>query len=374
MVTRQLRRRAFSVIELLTVLLIVAIVLAIVVPSLAAIRRSSRSVETRTLMTLLSNACVQFETDNRRLPGYFSAADLGHSENEIRGFTTMQNVMLDLAGGLVQSASATPIPGVVTGIGPRNGAANQIAVNVDLIGAGSGGRSYFNVASKFFARQDGSAVGQRFGAPANATIPELVDSHGTPILMWMQDPAFTAPIEGPSDFARVNADGGSARYYWAQNSAFLNSDGTPLRVGRLGRSQATESLLGRHARMDAVPPETRPTDAFLISLRGFLGRPGSALDPTRSVTLIEPAEARGRFVIHSAGSNGIFLARAAAADPIGGDIVGAKLTSRVGSLDNVLSYGLNYRLPNNDLQVDDANQPSTRDVLDNFDDIVVPGT
>ena len=100
----QRARRAFSIIELLVVIAIVAILLAIILPAIAGVRRAARGSDTQTLLTEIAQAAARYELDKRVAPGYFTARDMGSPDNADRGFSAMQNIMLSLAGGVVDAA------------------------------------------------------------------------------------------------------------------------------------------------------------------------------------------------------------------------------------------------------------------------------
>ncbi|MEL7485492.1 MAG: prepilin-type N-terminal cleavage/methylation domain-containing protein, partial [Planctomycetota bacterium] len=91
-------RRAFSLIELLVVITIIAIVIAITVPAIGAARDLARGTATQSQIQALATAVGSFQTDNERVPGYFNAAQMSDNDD---GFTSMQNVILDLAGGTI---------------------------------------------------------------------------------------------------------------------------------------------------------------------------------------------------------------------------------------------------------------------------------
>ena len=275
-------RRAFSLVEMMVVLLILGVVLAIIVPSLGAARNAARKAATNALMNQLATASAAFQMDERRMPGYFSARDMGHTENETRGFSAMNNVLADLSGGLTTDNALNPLT-----VGPRAGAANEISIAPGLIGSsrqinGVTNKAYFQPDPKFFGVVTGKAT-----AGANSDhqeLPDLFDSWGTPILAWQQD-------EMPNttgDFA-TRSSNNPAKFYWMQNSVFLKS----TNLGKFTIDQASQSLIGDGAGGAAT------------SLQAVLGTPAFT-DPTNNAV---PADGRAKLIFQSAGYNSTYCGR-----------------------------------------------------------------
>lgn len=318
----------FSLIELLTVMVIIALVVAIVIPTLGRARDSARSTSTQSFVQRFVQAAEQFQQDHRRLPGYFTMREMGAAQNVTRGFSAIQNMLLDLSGGVV-TTGGTP------GVGPLNNPASQIRVNRDLIGVPSASnKAYFTPSAKNLAFLSVS-TGERVGVPEHEQVPELVDDYGMALIAWVQDDAGQASVRRPEDFVAEDSRTPS-RFYWAANAAILSAPAT----GRLKIDMAAQSLIGR-------------SDANgLRSLRGLLGNPAYPVDANVPVDQILPSAARGPLVVMSAGRNGVFLGR---------EERGAK--SAAGPLD----YGLNFKTRQG------AVLNPRVDVLTDFDDIVVAG-
>lgn len=271
--------RAFSLVEMMVVLLILAVVLAIVVPALSAARNTARKAATNAMLNQLGTSCAQFQMDERRLPGYFTARDMGATENATRGFSAMNNIIADLSGGVVENDTTT----TTIQVGPRAGA-TQIYIDTGLIGSsrqikGVTNKAYFQPDPKFFG-----VVNGKEGEGENPMLPDLFDSWGTPILAWQQDDVPNTT----GNFSSLDA-GTAAKFYWVQNSAFLRA----TLLGKFTINQSTDSWLG----------STAPNR--VASLRGVLGTPNFA-DPS-DPTL--PAAARAPIVFQSAGYNSVYCGR-----------------------------------------------------------------
>lgn len=308
--------RAFSLVELLVVLTIISIVIGVLIPSLRAARNSARASASQSVIRDVSSAAQRFKIDNKRDPGYFSATDMGSAANVTSGFSGMQNVILDLAGGVTTASGGA----ILTSVGPIN--TGQVNVDVGLIGATNNApTSAANIASvggyyipdrKYFEVVKGrySNGGEQFNpeslptSAGNARMPDLVDAFGQPILAWVADPRKT-----PRFVAR-DSSAEPARFYWNSNSTYLRSSS----LGREGRPQvfidmATPgSLIGSAGLGAATPPAHAVSGTGEFgSLASLLGNPAFA-EPGASPA--DPARAilpRGTLTFHSAGRDGIYL-------------------------------------------------------------------
>jgi prepilin-type N-terminal cleavage/methylation domain-containing protein len=280
-------RRAFTLIEMLVVLLILTVVISIVVPALKHFRDAARKSATVQLMSSLSTAVSQFKMSQNRLPGYFSPRDMGSAMNNSNAFSGMENLMLDLAGGVTTDPTVSgsdpcdPAQFSVIAVGPTD---TKVNVDIPRIGAAEGApkgqvsRGYFKPDPKYFVRQ--CKIDQRDGVTgsndARLAMPVIVDAWGQPILAWVQD-------DVPPGAPLVNADSSTrARFYLSSNACFAKAK----TLGKLAQNQ------------------TDPTTGSLLfgansdnSVAGIVGNPAFA------------NQARGPIVFHSAGSNGIYIGR-----------------------------------------------------------------
>lgn len=306
---RRLFRRGFSLVELLTVIGILAIVMAIIIPAMNSSRRTAKMADSRNTLASLQQACSTFNNDNRRDPGYFSPKEMGAASNAMRGFDSMSNLMLDLMGGVVAPNAANAItvgPGAAAGSG-------QVKVDLAAFGStklstsGATVKNYFVPDPKrmIAQTQPGSRLGDGLGAatiaipPANPnTMPSLVDAFGQPILAWQQanpNAANFALLAAPA----TSSPAADAQFYWNQNAAFLDAGVTKL--GRIAESQRygdNGSLLGSD---NTVVNKER-------TMTALLGNPAAA-DPSAPAATPRPLSPRGTIVFHSAGPDGVFIGR-----------------------------------------------------------------
>jgi prepilin-type N-terminal cleavage/methylation domain-containing protein len=282
----------FSLVEMLTVIGILAIVLAIIIPALGSVRASARKASTSSLLADVANACNAFQIDQRRIPGYFDQTKMGATTNDQagQGFTNMENIVLDLAGGIIGSSLTQGFE-----VGPGTAAADKIRVDPTLIGAttasasGAASKGYFKPDAKFFQPQVGP--GQRAGM-TNINMPMLIDGFGQPVIAWLQNATANAssPFEAISSTPAADA---RARFFWNANAGVLAA----TRLGKQGENQTTKSLLG------TVAPEADRR----ATMQALLGNP---VFPSKA-SAGTPGSARAPIMLHSAGNSGVFLSREA---------------------------------------------------------------
>lgn len=333
-----LARRAFSLIELLVVITIIAVVIAITVPALSGARELARKAATESTVNSLVQAAAQFRTDEQRSPGFFSPEEMGDNENLTRGLSQMQNMMLELIGGPVESAGLNPdLPRV----GPTRN--SQIYVDPATVNVGENAKGYFTPDSQDFKLAEGvEAIAD------HKKLPEIHDAWGTPILAWVENDIGTVMNDSSTitDFALVNSGQANnpARYYWAQNSAALSS----AALGKRQADQANESLVG-----------SALTDGEKVThLAALLGSPNSSVRSDAAVASILPSVGRGPVVFHSAGSDRVFVS---AKDKGYGRLAGQFIFGRNLTPGNNVASG-QYPRP-------DGTQGSI-DIVEGFDDIV----
>lgn len=330
--TARFARKAFSLIELLVVITIIAVVIAITVPALAGARELARKSATQGTVNSLVQAVAQFTTDEQRAPGYFSPEEMGDRENTTRGFSSMQNIMLELIGGPVESA------GLATNnlrVGPTRNA--QIDVDPALINVGANSKGYYTPGARDYTTIEGAT-----SIADHKRLPEVLDAWGMPILAWVQNDLGSIMNDSSvlSDFAQIQTGEAAnpARFYWAQNAAALNSASLSQRQ----IDQAAGSLLGAAAAGD------RPRH-----LAAFLGSPNSSVKSDQNVSNILPRVGRGAVVFQSAGPDRVYL---------------SNKDKGYRTLAGLFTFGRNLT-PGNLVSQDPYDNGSI-DIIDGFDDIV----
>lgn len=342
-------RRAFSLVELVVVIGIIVLIISIVLPALAGARNAAKVEASRSLVNQFTNAVASFKQDKSRLPGFFSVRDMGDTQNATIGLSTMQNAMLDLAGGI--TAQPANQADKIYAVSPTG--ANSVNVSLDLIGAG--GKSYFPVLGKnFYKKQDGSEGGERISSDDIKQIPEVVDAWGQPILLWVADTTVAGPIQSISDNnnnalvrAASTAAAGTppARFYWNSNAAFLKTLGAsnPPYVGTQRKQQNAQSWIS----------EDHPNHIKNLSV--LLGSPTGPVGITRPYDQILPSTQRGDYIVQSAGKNFIYM--------------GMNENTKGFAANNTLFYGAGFKDPSGGSRTDSNGKPTSVDIMAQSDDI-----
>ncbi len=349
----QRRAGAFSLIEVLVVLFIIALVIALVVPALQGARDVARRGETEAVMNEFAAASEQFRQDRGQLPGIFSPTEMGSQENaDTYGYTALENALLDLCGGVVNTTSPNSAE---FNFGPSAAAWTQNTqlgryVNPSLIGADvPDNPKYFIPRGKYW--QTMSRPDQQFatGAGLNgADIPDLVDAWGNPLLLWVEDESGPRKIQTLDDFARMSQNGTNyARFYWASNAGYLKA----TEFGRRGKNQFTDSLLG-----ESVNAQYRQR-----TMAAVLGSPDFPVGDVDTVAMNQliPSAARGGMFLMSAGPDGLHM---------GAKDRGAKATA---ATDAGLYYGMHLKSVGDTRHQEDG-RPVTLDRVKEFDDLTLP--
>lgn len=373
-------RRAFTLTELIVVVLIIALLVGILLPTLAGVRNSARKAASSVLLSEVANAATMFQTDTRRLPGYFSASDMGQADNTLEmggGFTSSENALIELAGGIVENKVAGNDPDATNSfvdVGPGGVAVTDLVrIDNNLVGAGKGRNSYLRLPPASEGDSQLVVVGGQFGdeiddpaARGRTDMVDLVDSFGTPIVIFTRNEAASAnPL---ADFAArvapINPTSGpGAQFYWASNAGYLNSPGfAPSPEEHSGNEpfeiwqQWPEDLGGvsNHSMGSILAADNTDTN-LALSLEGILGSQAlPSSDPSEvDGAFAGPAAARGGFIAISAGPDKIYFARRE--DP------GYEATANSGSASEIVTYGL----------MTDGQPDLTANEVGEFDDIVV---
>jgi len=349
--------RGFSLIELLTVILIIFVVLALVIPALDGARNVARTAATQSVMKGFGNAVDQFRQDHAEaVPGIYSPERMGDPENADRyGFTAMENVLLDLAGGVQSFASNPPEPW--EDFGPDAAAhADELYVNPDLIGAQiDSNPGYWTPPERFTEIQErGPSPSQQFSTETDdAEIIDVIDAWGNPMMLWVDNPLGPQEIDEIESFAEIDNTNGPSRFYWASNAGHLKATA----LGRGGEDQTVNnarpfSLLG-DGNSDA---ELRRTMTAVLGSPAFPAASVDLQNPTRNDQFL-PGDARGSLFMHSAGIDGVYLGSR--------DQVARQFDAASGGL----PYWANFFSTGGTRWARDGS-PTTRDVLEGFDDMV----
>ena len=235
-------------------------------------------------------------------------------------------------------------------------------MDATLIGTGQG--AYFTPSSENFQKMTMSPTGngQQFGV--GPSIPDVVDAFGNPLMVWSQDVGSRGSINPESNnpgpfqqFVAENSSGNNnlAWFYLASNAGTLKARS----MGTSGLNQSGSLASG----LTSAIGEGLPLENRRITLASLLASPSYTL--TRQGRTIQnapfdeiyPARPRGRFIVQSAGANGLFFG-----------------TNERGwganAVDNRIYFGSGFKGQNGQRFESEDGGVTNIDLLEGFDDVI----
>ncbi len=316
---------------------IVAILVGILLPALSGARNTAKIASAQSQARDITSATNAFRAQESRAPGFFSETAMGNSDNLDAGFTQMENLLLDLAGGVVDpladnfgGADGGPdgVPDNVImpadenrflEVGPYpDGDDRNVIVDIDGVGS-STGPGFLGIDSDTLFPVLGQAtiVDEYNGSQIVKGMPDIIDPWGMPLLAWRRDPG--ASLNAPASstgagnfdyFTQIEYSqlDGRAGFYWNSNAGMLNS-GSPTAAGQRGGDGLTDRLVDVYSRsMIGGQMATEGNDELVKStMAAFLGSPGLPLPNQATDQAWRPAQARGEIIVMSAGVDGMYL-------------------------------------------------------------------
>ncbi len=312
-ISRQHDERGFSLLELLVVIGIIVLLVGILIPALSAVRTASRKTQSQALGTQLVNAAQAFETDSRRLPGYFPMSMVASRENAQRvGFTENENVLLELLGG-VEADQSQPedMDDNIVRVGPGEDPSSSVMVDLDV--PLSGGTGYLRVSSDVIKVASGQY--SNGGVDSNGSrYPEMLDSFGMPMLVFKENKAANKSDRDNYFFGLPQWDPANTRtasFYWTTNSGYTLSRGLGIGEGPRVAQTGASTNIRAHSLLGAGEATGGPIDVG-VSLAGILGNPGFPANRELNAfaDFALPEAPRGALNVISAGPDRIYFSSA----------------------------------------------------------------
>lgn len=370
--SNQPARRGFTLVELLVVIAIIVLLIALLLPALAGVRRAGKRSATQNMMNTFTNAVSSFSNDNgSRMPGYFSASQMGAGTNETQGMSAMENVMIELGGTDVFVSRRGEFSGSLSdgtiAIAPFDNNADEAAVvNTQLIGASG---AYFAPDAQYLKvmkEEEGQQITVRAGG--QHLMPDVVDAFGNPLLVWVKDENARGSIDpenndpdGYFQFAQINSDDDPAWFYLASNVCFLGEGAT--NIGISGANQQSLSALGtlQSDGTTALSDENRVKSlvTLLASPSYYALKSGETLD-TVDVEEIYPSRPRGNLIVQSGGVDGLFLGTSDAGWAANAETDGGEYR---------IDFGFNFK-NGSQRHTDEDGKSITFDIANEFDDLI----
>jgi prepilin-type N-terminal cleavage/methylation domain-containing protein len=298
---RPITKRAFTLVELLTVVAIISLLIGILLPSLSRARAQARKVKVQSQLDAIGKGLEMFRNDHRDYPDSaprkdrFTNLPFGADHAELFGAHWLARAMggVDLKG---IDVDADAMDAYVTT--PADNTIDYTAYKDEAQRSGA----YIELESAPPTRDD------QIANPSGATPTErfvLLDDYGFPILYYKANPT------GGVAFAPERA-AGSAIYYQEDNELFTGSDSTTSKLESWPfKGSDPHDLYFYKGDIDGDPESRKKVaaspDVYAIPFVNFFHNNNvwKATGSTVNKSLIKPYNAES-FILLSAGEDGIY--------------------------------------------------------------------
>lgn len=325
--------KGFTLVEMLTVIAIIGILIAILVPAVSAVRDNARSTASRATLAAIDTGLESFRANTSVGDGYYppSASDRLGRQKEFTVNSPYDDAQKEMAitgaGLLVWAMVGADFLGptgfkvfrtnnarqrwsddtdAVFGTGPSDSGAYsltktggktpvqpRVAPFIDLDKVKITPRSS-TVAGKFEVERETETLSGQNKAPIARDYPMFVDAFGTPILYWRADPAGTVIADLPG-----NTSGDPVGIYHFKDNGFLLQT-----LGGSGRQEVLQTVQPRGTRwlhnLTWVDPPNR-VGGGQVNLDGF-----PKFIQNMQITAKPTPHRANSYILLSAGKDGIY--------------------------------------------------------------------
>jgi type II secretory pathway pseudopilin PulG len=240
-ITRKSRQEAFTLIELLTVIGIIVLLVAILLPVVSAVRLKAYVVNTQQQMSVIQAACQSYFHDFNAYPGPVANSSLSGAMPAIPNpkpisglpgtITSSENLVLGLLGLLTPPTTPTG-PIVYTPPGTANGGTTispHDVLSLNFINP----KSYHYIDYIPNQLSPGSSIAMDYALgstvpPTDSKAPEFIDQIPNPMpILWVRANVGNPPAIGTGAAAKVATPDDSSQYNYMELKDYVSMVRTP---------------------------------------------------------------------------------------------------------------------------------------------------
>jgi prepilin-type N-terminal cleavage/methylation domain-containing protein len=311
----RLRRRAFTLTELLIVIALIVLLVTLLLTALSTVQARARSTTTLSTMQAFANACDTFQQEHGFYPGIVPERILQYDAQKngpIPLLSSTENALLHLMGGAVRREDftqnewdnnfPTSAGWVQLAAEDTNGNDYFIKVNPRQIGQGPiiGGKPYppyYTPSEREIGFAEGQEVRQQI-TDEDLDIPDLLDAWGQPILFVQQmrprgDRIAINEYDGPGEST-------TAQFYLSGMNSYTDA----TRLGRLAMNQVFDGSTAPDGSILTGGNSGEITGLMRANnFARIIAHP--ALSDDSGPTII--GDTRGAYVLIAAGPDGVYF-------------------------------------------------------------------
>lgn len=282
MLILSLRRRGFTIAELIIVMMIIVLLVAILLPALSSARARAKRVAAQAQLTSIVAACESYQLSFGSAPGYVSEAELTQGPDRTK-FSSNENLVLSLLGQTGGTGEYI------------NDQIDSTPIKFDVTKIGTGPKSVSGQVFGAFYSPKPDELGVVTGTKWNGdnAIPELLDPNtGMPLSYFRAVKSGTTPVGTDENSTGKYLIYGNLEFY--ASDTLVAPDGTAY-------DQAASSLMGSDV-AGSWDNAAQNLSWFAVNSKLSTISNGTASSANNTNDVLN-----GQFMVMSPGSDGIYL-------------------------------------------------------------------